>query len=104
MADVAKVSVRRASRDDAAEIAAVHVRSWQGAYRGLVPQGYLDRLHPADRAQRRRQTLHDMDWSRDGWAEDCAVKQDDSRGFPLTEVRYTRPLRVAGLRPHRGGQ
>jgi GNAT superfamily N-acetyltransferase len=30
-------------------IAEVHVRSWQGAYRGLIPQQYLDGLDPAQR-------------------------------------------------------
>ena len=33
-------------------VARVHVRSWQAAYRGLVPDGYLDRLRPEDRAVR----------------------------------------------------
>jgi GNAT superfamily N-acetyltransferase len=27
-----------------------------------------------------------------GWAAEGAVKHDDSRGFPMTEVRYRRPL------------
>jgi GNAT superfamily N-acetyltransferase len=174
---VAKVTVRRASPDDAADIGVMHVRSWQSAYRGLMPQDYLDRLDPADRAERWRRTLRDMDWSRagilvitegveivgfagfgptrdadddpaqvgeiaaiyllpevwgkglgrrlmgsaledlaavgyvqaalwvldsnmrarrfyahGGWVEDGAAKQDDSRGFPITEVRYRRPL------------
>jgi len=32
--------------------ARVHVRSWQVAYRGLMPDDYLDQLRPEDRAQR----------------------------------------------------
>ncbi len=32
--------------------AQVHVRSWQVAYRGLLPDEYLDALDPADRAAR----------------------------------------------------
>lgn len=31
-------------------------------------------------------------YARTGWAEDGAVMQDDSRGFPITEVRYRRSL------------
>jgi GNAT superfamily N-acetyltransferase len=31
-------------------VAKVHVRSWQAAYRTLLPDGYLDQLHPEDRA------------------------------------------------------
>ena len=27
-----------------------------------------------------------------GWAPDGAAKQDDSRGFPITELRYRRQL------------
>ncbi|MBV9093965.1 MAG: hypothetical protein JO132_08830 [Streptosporangiaceae bacterium] len=27
-----------------------------------------------------------------GWSTDGAVKDDDSRGFRMTEVRYRRPL------------
>ncbi len=32
-------------------VARVHVRSWQAAYRGLLPDDYLDQLHPEDRAR-----------------------------------------------------
>jgi GNAT superfamily N-acetyltransferase len=39
--------VRPADAADAAGIAAVHVVSWQGAYRGLLPDGYLDGLDVA---------------------------------------------------------
>lgn len=41
--------IRAARAADAAQIALVHVRSWQGAYRGLLPQAYLDELDPAQR-------------------------------------------------------
>jgi GNAT superfamily N-acetyltransferase len=41
--------IRAARATDAAQIALVHVRSWQGAYRGLLPQAYLDGLDPAQR-------------------------------------------------------
>ncbi len=42
--------IRDAEPADAEEIAAVHVRSWQLAYRGLIPDAYLDQLRPEDRA------------------------------------------------------
>jgi GNAT superfamily N-acetyltransferase len=32
-------------------VARVHVRSWQAAYRGLLPDDYLEQLHPEDRAR-----------------------------------------------------
>jgi ribosomal protein S18 acetylase RimI-like enzyme len=41
--------VRAARPDDAAAVAGVHVRSWQEAYRGLLPDDYLVGLRPEDR-------------------------------------------------------
>jgi ribosomal protein S18 acetylase RimI-like enzyme len=38
--------------DDAIAVARVHVRSWQAAYRTLLPDDYLDQLRPEDRAQK----------------------------------------------------
>jgi GNAT superfamily N-acetyltransferase/catechol 2,3-dioxygenase-like lactoylglutathione lyase family enzyme len=43
------VLVRPATTDDAAALGVVHVRSWQVAYRGQVPQEHLDRLDPRQR-------------------------------------------------------
>jgi len=36
--------VRQAVPEDAETIAAVHIQSWQAAYRGLLPDPYLDHL------------------------------------------------------------
>jgi len=44
--------LRAAESADAMSVARVHVRSWQSAYRGLLPDEYLDKLRPEDRAQR----------------------------------------------------
>ncbi|WP_156759003.1 hypothetical protein [Microbacterium karelineae] len=38
--------------DDAATIADVHVRTWRHAYRGLMPQEFLDGIDVAARAER----------------------------------------------------
>jgi GNAT superfamily N-acetyltransferase len=43
------VEVRRATTDDAGSIAFVHVRSWQAAYRGHVPDEFLDALSVGNR-------------------------------------------------------
>jgi GNAT superfamily N-acetyltransferase len=43
--------LRPAIPDDAIAVARVHVRSWQAAYRTLLPDSYLDQLRPEDRAQ-----------------------------------------------------
>ena len=43
--------LRPAEPEDANTVARVHVRSWQAAYRSLLPDDYLDNLSPEDRAQ-----------------------------------------------------
>lgn len=44
--------IRSAVPADALAVAQVHVRSWQAAYRDLLPAAYLDSLRPEDRAAR----------------------------------------------------
>jgi GNAT superfamily N-acetyltransferase len=44
--------LRPAEPVDAIAVARVHVRSWQAAYRTLLPDDYLDQLCPEDRAQK----------------------------------------------------
>jgi GNAT superfamily N-acetyltransferase len=46
------VAIRPAEPGDELAVACVHVRSWQRAYRGLMPDEYLDQLRPEDRADR----------------------------------------------------
>jgi GNAT superfamily N-acetyltransferase len=47
-----RMLLRAAEPADTMSVARVHVRSWQWAYRGLLPDEYLDNLRPEDRAQR----------------------------------------------------
>jgi ribosomal protein S18 acetylase RimI-like enzyme len=54
------VPIRPASESDAEQIGLVHVRSWQGAYHGLMPQEYLDALDPSRRAAGWRGQLRDL--------------------------------------------
>ncbi len=49
--------VRLATPDDAAAIAGVHVRSWQVAYRGVVPDAILEGLSVEQREKAWRQLL-----------------------------------------------
>ena len=44
--------LRPAEPADAMDVARVHVRAWQVAYRNLLPDEYLDGLKPEDRARR----------------------------------------------------
>lgn len=46
----AGVRVRDARPEDAAVLGRVHVRAWQRAYRGLMPDAYLDGLSADERA------------------------------------------------------
>ena len=58
--------VRPATPADSGAIGLVHVRSWQSAYRGKIPQDYLDGLDPAHRAQVWRRILEQDQPSRGG--------------------------------------
>jgi GNAT superfamily N-acetyltransferase len=55
------LSVRIATERDARQIAEVHVQTWRVAYRGLVPDDYLDALSVDQRAETWRQILADAD-------------------------------------------
>lgn len=61
-----KVKIRPAEDKDAMAIAEVHVRSWQAAYPGLIPQDYLDGLRPEHRLDAWKQVLAATDWPRAG--------------------------------------
>jgi GNAT superfamily N-acetyltransferase len=56
--------IRAATPDDAGQIAAVDVASWQAAYRGLMPDAYLDALSVEERAADWRRRLLGRDTER----------------------------------------
>ena len=47
-------AVRLMTTTDIERVSEIRVRGWQFAYRGLMPQSYLDALDPAKDAARRR--------------------------------------------------
>lgn len=51
--------IRRATEGDAPAIASVHVCSWKWAYRGILPDSYLDNLSTADRGKMHAERLAD---------------------------------------------
>ncbi len=53
--------VRPAAATDAEAIAGVHIRSWQSAYRGMLPDEYLDGLDPVARGRWWRNQLDHPD-------------------------------------------
>lgn len=72
--------LRPATLDDAMAVARVHVRSWQVAYLGLLPDSYLDNLKLEERAQ--RYTFGSADPSQPAtWV---AVVDGTIRGFATT--------------------
>jgi ribosomal protein S18 acetylase RimI-like enzyme len=50
--DSVNTEVRRAQLDDCAAIAAVQVAGWRAAYRGLIPDAYLDGLEVDEQARK----------------------------------------------------
>jgi GNAT superfamily N-acetyltransferase len=66
------VVLREANDADAEAIAAVHVGTWQAAYRGLVPDDYLDALDLHSRVQAYRQSRMFEDADRPMWVAECA--------------------------------
>lgn len=43
------MNIRPAGPEDAAAVAAIHCESWRSAYRGILPDAYLDHEAPAER-------------------------------------------------------
>ena len=57
-------TIRPATDDDVEAIGSVQVRAWKAAYRGVMPDVYLDDLDPAQRADLWRELLRRGDDSR----------------------------------------
>jgi ribosomal protein S18 acetylase RimI-like enzyme len=74
------VTVRPATVQDAPAIGRVHVRAWQAAYRGQLPDDYLDGLRPEERAASWERGLR-----RDRDRDPLLVAEDDGEvvGFAL---------------------
>lgn len=84
------MSLRRARAEDAMGIAIVHVRSWQAAYFGLMPQEYLDSLGAEQRLPRWERVLREAEWPQagtfvaedggkiTGFASICPARDDDA--------------------------
>lgn len=99
-------SLRDAAPEDALAIAGVHVRAWQGAYRGLIADEFLDRLRPEDRAARYRLGDPDPDAPRTivaeaggeiwGFATTGPCRDADARGAGELYALYVDPPRWRG--------
>ncbi|MFD8250941.1 GNAT family N-acetyltransferase [Streptomyces werraensis] len=57
MTGPAGLRIRPMTADDSAGVAAIRVRGWQYAYRGMIPQAYLDAMDVAAEAEKQRARL-----------------------------------------------
>lgn len=97
---ISQVQGRPARPGDATAIAVVHVRSWQAASRGLVPQRYLDSLDPAQ-----HKALWDTVLAESAWPRGTILVLEDQAlvaGF-CSPVPYPGPGQRSGAggRDHR---
>jgi ribosomal protein S18 acetylase RimI-like enzyme len=79
------VTVRPATVADAPAMGRLHVRAWQAAYRGHLPDGYLDGLRATDRAAY--------------W--EGALRREDLRGVILVAERDGEVVGFAAAGPAR---
>jgi GNAT superfamily N-acetyltransferase len=99
------VTIRPALARDAESIGLVHVRSWQTAYQGKFPQGFLDQLDPAQRAEGWRRYFAESSWERQavlvvevdsvvvGFANVGSSRDGDARGEGQVRAIYLLPER-----------
>jgi GNAT superfamily N-acetyltransferase len=79
------VIVRRATVRDAPELARVHVASWLGAYRGLLPDEVLDRLSVEGRTEQWR------DWLRPGGDRPLTLLAEAERALGFASLAIPPP-------------
>jgi RimJ/RimL family protein N-acetyltransferase len=95
-------TVRPARPEDSEAIGRVHVAAWRAAYRGLMPDDFLDSLDPAARARRWRAAL--LEGPGDGryWAEGhealaLIIEDDDGQVAGINVVGPSRRQEPAGV-------
>jgi GNAT superfamily N-acetyltransferase len=95
------VTCRPMTAADFDAVCELHVRAWQTAYRGIVPQSFLDGMDPAERARRSRgqdlsgQHVAEAGGEVVGWASAGPYRDDDGDapgpGCGEIEAIYARP-------------
>jgi GNAT superfamily N-acetyltransferase len=92
------VRCRPATAADVPAIATVRIRSWQQAYRGAVPQDYLDALDPAAEVERWRgrdltgQHVAEADGRMVGWLSLGPYRADPGEEVPGPDCGEVRAI------------
>lgn len=73
-------SIRAIALDDAEEVERLRVTAWQSAYRGILPDGYLDRMR-VDGERRRRHMIGHAAAAPAGAVESVAVQANAIVGW-----------------------
>jgi ribosomal protein S18 acetylase RimI-like enzyme len=85
----AEPTIREAVLEDAEAIGRLHVRAWQAAYKGILPQEILDGLDVEERIEQRRKALIEPLWpdvvnwviehggTVRGWASTSSARDED---------------------------
>lgn len=95
------MQIRNAQPEDAFNVAMAHVTSWQAAYRGILPDGYLQGLRAEDRARKydfscadptKPHTIVGIDEGRVvGFATTCAARDSDLQDAGELTALYVDP-------------
>lgn len=81
-----KTTIRLAQVQDAADLGSIHVRAWQKAYRGLLPQKYLDGLSISERQAMWAEEIRF--YESQGWNNNGDVRSRELFGINVEEVCY----------------
>ena len=104
-------TVRAATLDDVSRIAEIHVAAWRWAYRGQMPQAFLDELSVEQRADMWRRllaepkTVHHRTWVVEtggfvgGFARTGPCRDADAATDAITEAPRTQELFAINLDP-----
>ncbi len=71
------IVIRQATPEDAYDFAECHVKSWQTAYKNILPNDYLSKLSIEKRAERYAETLKNQE----GSVHYCALSDNDLIGL-----------------------
>lgn len=85
--------IRPAQPEDALAVARVHVRSWQAAYRNILPDDYLDQLRPEDRAAK-------YDFASGTPLKPRTIVALEAMGTEIQAFATTMPMTGSGLSGH----